>query len=192
MISIFSYGIIGVMQIKKKVETSLVLPVTPEFIERRIHLVRGHRIMLSIDLAELYQVEPRSLIQTVKRNIKRFPNDFMFQLTVDETENLKSQFVISSWGGRRHSPYAFTELGIAMLSSVLNSEYAVQMNIFIMRAFVSLRRMIASNKDLANKFDNLELEQGKQRIALAEIFSVVKRFMDAPIPPKGKIGFNNN
>jgi len=138
---------------KNKLETSLIVPVTPEFIERRIHLIRGQKVMLSPDLAELYQVEPRILIQAVKRNETRFPGDFMFQLALNEAAALKSQIVISnaSRGGRRHTPYAFTELGVAMLSSVLRSDRAVQMNIFIMRAFVKLREMLATHKDLAEK-----------------------------------------
>src|SRR5438105_493629 len=129
--------------IKKELETSLVLSATPEFIGRRIYLIRGQKVMLSADLAELYQVEPRALIQAVKRNQERFPDDFMFQLTLNEAASLKSQIVISKIGrgGRRHLPYAFTELGVSMLSSVLKSDRAVQMNIFIMRAFVKLREM---------------------------------------------------
>jgi hypothetical protein len=110
-----------------------------EVIEQRILLIRGQKVMLSTDLAELYQVEPRVLVQAVKRNIARFPQDFMFQLTEEEFSNLKSQIVISSWGGlRRARPYAFTEQGVAMLSSVLNSERAIKVNIEIMRAFVRL------------------------------------------------------
>ena len=109
-----------------------VIPL--ERIEHSIFLIRGHKVMLSIELANLYQVEPRALIQAIKRNLNRFPSDFMFQLTAEEFENLKSQFVISSWGGVRTPPYAFTEQGIAMLSSVLNSDHAVQVNIEIMRA----------------------------------------------------------
>jgi len=174
----------------KKTETSLIVPVTPEFVERRIHLIRGKKVMLDSDLAELYQIPTKSLNLAVKRNIRRFPEDFMFQLNKAEFENLKFQFETSSWGGRRKLPRVFTELGVAMLSSVLNSERAVQMNIFIMRAFVKLRQMIAHNKDLANKVDRLELEQTKQGMVLAEIYSVVKRFMDVPLPAKGKMGFD--
>ena len=126
----------------------------PERIERSILLIRGQKVMLSADLAELYQVEPRVLVQAVKRNIARFPEDFMFQLTEKEFANLKSQIVISSWGGmRRAFPYAFTEQGVAMLSSVLRSKRAVQVNVAIMRAFVRLRRMLASNASLARKLD---------------------------------------
>jgi hypothetical protein len=114
-----------------------LIPV--ERIERRIFLIRGHKVMLSNDLAELYEVEPRILVQAVKRNIDRFPEDFMFQLSQEEFSILKSQIVISSWGGlRRATPYAFTEQGVAMLSSVLRSKRAIQVNIEIMRAFVML------------------------------------------------------
>jgi hypothetical protein len=122
------------MPIKKK-ETSLIFPVTPEFIERRIHLIHGHKVIMDADLADLYQVETGNLNKAVKRNLERFPADFMFQLTQKETLNLRFQFGISSWGGRRYLPYAFTELGISMLSSVLESKQAIQMNIFIMRAY---------------------------------------------------------
>src|SRR5579863_8209702 len=112
--------------------------------------------MLSGDLAELYEVEPRALVQAVKRNQERFPADFMFQLSRAEHENLKSQFVISSWGGARATPYAFTEQGVAMLSSVLRSPRAVQVNIAIMRAFVKLREILASHRDLARRLSKME------------------------------------
>jgi len=127
-------------------------------IERLIRLIRGHKVMLDEDLAELYGVETRVLIQAVKRNSSRFPGDFMFQLSVEEAKSLRSQSVISNKGrgGRRYLPFVFTEQGVAMLSSVLNSERAVEINIQIMRAFVRLREMIASNKDLARKLDALE------------------------------------
>jgi len=111
--------------------------IPPEIIEKKIFLVRRQRVMLSSHLAELYEVEVRTLVQAVKRNIERFPEDFAFQLTDEEYKNLKSQIVISSWGGaRRAHPYAFTEQGVAMLSSVLNSKRAIQVNIAIMRAIV--------------------------------------------------------
>ena len=179
------------MKIKEQTqETSLVMSVTPEFIERRIHLIRGQKVILDGDLAELYQVETKNLNKAIKRNIERFPHDFMFQLTKKETENLRFQIGTSSWGGHRYLPYVFTELGVAMLSSVLNSNKAIQMNILIMRAFIKLRRLISNNKDLANKVDKLELEQIRQGIGLAELYSYVKRFMDKPTPPKHKFGFN--
>ncbi len=127
--------------------------ITPsQSIQQQIFLIRGHKVMLSTHLAGLYVVEPRTLIQAVKRNIDRFPEDFMFQLTREEFENLKSQFVTSSWGGlRRATPYAFTEQGVAMLSSVLRSTQAVQVNIMIMRAFVQMRQLVATHKDLGRQ-----------------------------------------
>ena len=148
---------------KEKIsETSLIMPVTPEFIERRIHIIRGQKVLLDKDLAELYQVPTKVLNQAVQRNSNRFPIDFMFKLTLSEAVNLKSQIVTSSWGGSRKSSYVFTELGVAMLSSVLKSDRAVQMNIFIMRAFVKLRELLATHKDLAEKIQILEKEQKEQ------------------------------
>src|SRR4030095_1023321 len=125
-------------------------------IEQKILFLRNEKIMLSTDLAELYEVEPRVLIQAVKRNSARFPLDFMFQLTKEEFDNLKSQFVTSSWGGARTAPYAFTEQGVAMLSSVLHSDRAIAVNIAIMRAFVRLREIMMTHKELAKKLEELE------------------------------------
>jgi hypothetical protein len=143
--------------------------------------------MLSTHLAALYNVEPRALIQAVKRNRERFPGDFMFQLMPAEWENLKSQIVISSWGGsRRAAPYAFTEQGIAMLSSVLNSRRAIQVNIEIMRAFDRLRQMLASNAQLARKMDSLEKKYDAQ---FKVVFDAIRQLMAPPAPKKRKIGF---
>jgi hypothetical protein len=131
--------------------------VPAELVEKSIFFVREQKVMLSIHLAELYAVEPRALVKAVKRNRERFPEDFTFQFTVEEWNNLKSQNVISSWGGmRRATPYAFTEQGVAMLSSVLNSPRSIQVNIEIMRAFVWLRRLLAEQSGLARKLDALE------------------------------------
>jgi phage regulator Rha-like protein len=169
------------------------LPVPVELIERRIYLIRGHKVMLSTHLAELYAVEPRALVQAVKRNIDRFPEDFMFQLSAAEFNNLKSQIVTSSWGGlRRSTPYAFAEHGVAMLSSVLNSQRAVQMNIFIIRAFVKLREMLATHKDLARKIEDLERQQKEHGRQLAAVYSIVKRLIEVPAKPKNPIGFKTN
>ena len=143
--------------------------------------------MLSIELANLYQVEPRALIQAIKRNLNRFPGDFMFQLTAEEWENLKSQFVISSWGGVRTPPYAFTEQGVAMLSSVLNSDRAVQVNIEIMRAFVRLRQLLASNADLARKLETLEKKYDAQ---FKVVFDAIRQLMSPPAKPRREIGFH--
>src|ERR1035437_1523189 len=152
-----------------------------------ILLIRGHKVMLSIELANLYQVEPRALIQAIKRNLNRFPSDFMFQLMAEEWENLKSQFVISSWGGVRTPPYAFTEQGVAMLSSVLNSNRAVQVNIEIMRAFVRLRQLLASNADLARKLETLEKKYDAQ---FKVVFDAIRQLMSPPAKPRREIGFH--
>src|SRR6266404_997748 len=123
----------------RRLSSSSKLAIPVSIIEQRIYLIRDKKVMLSNDLAELYQVEVRTLVQAVKRNKDRFPADFMFQLNAKEFQNLKSQIVISSWGGVRRAPYAFTEQGVAMLSSVLRSKRAIQVNVAIMRAFVKLR-----------------------------------------------------
>ena len=161
-------------------------PLEP--IENRILLIRGCKVMISNYLAELYEVEPRSLIQAVKRNQERFPPDFMFQLTDREIEILKSQIVISSWGGaRRANPYAFTEQGVAMLSSVLRSKRAVLVNIEIVRAFVKLRQMLASHADLAKKLDALEKKYDSQ---FRVVFDAIRQLMAPPEKTKRQIGFS--
>src|SRR2546427_9486464 len=149
--------------------------VPAERIESRIFMLRGHKVMLSPDLAELYEVEPGALVQAVKRNIERFPADFMFQLSPGEFENLKSQIVTSSWGAlRRAAPYPFTEQGVAMLSSVLNSERAVLVNVEIMRAFVKLRQMLASNAELSRRLDELESKYDRQ---FKVVFDAIRKLM---------------
>ena len=160
----------------------------PGAIEKRIFVLRGHRVMLSFDLAALYGVEPRALIQAVKRNIDRFPEDFMFQLTDQEFRDLKSQIVTSSWGGlRRAKPYAFTEHGVAMLSSVLRSKRAVQVNIAIMRAFVRLRELLAGHQDLARKLAELEKKYDAQ---FKVVFDAIRNLMKPPVPTiRKQIGF---
>ena len=158
-----------------------------EVIERRILLIRGQKVMLSTHLAELYDVETRVLNQAVKRNISRFPEDFMFQLNTSEEEQLVSQNVIPHkkyFGGSL--PYAFTEQGVAMLSSVLNSERAIKVNIEIMRAFVRLRRILASNVDLARKLDALEKKYDAQ---FKVVFEAIRELMRPPEPKKRPIGF---
>lgn len=156
-------------------------------IERQILLIRGEKVMLDADLAELYGVETKVLVQAVKRNKDRFPDDFMFQLTKQEVNNLRSQFVTSSWGGRRYPPYAFTEQGVAMLSSVLKSKRAVLVNIEIIRTFVKLRQMLASHTDLARKLEALERKYDKQFKA---VFDAIRQLMIPPEPKqKKRIGF---
>jgi hypothetical protein len=156
-------------------------------VERQILLIRGEKVMLDGDLAALYQVETKVLIQAVKRNIERFPADFMFQLNPEEFDNLRSQFVTSSWGGRRYPPYAFTERGVAMLSSVLHSSRAIQVNVEIMRAFVRLRQMLASNRKLAEQLRSLEMKYDKQ---FRVVFDAIRQLMAEPKPSKNRpIGF---
>jgi len=173
---------------KEKSRISSLIP--QEVVENRIFLIRRHKVMLSTHLAELYGVEVRALVQAVKRNIERFPNDFMFQLNEKEFENLKSQFVISSWGGAHRSrPYAFTEQGVAMLSSVLHSKRAIQVNIAIMRAFVRLRGIISSHKELAHKLQELERKIVKHDADIQAIFKAIQQLIEAPQKPKRRIGF---
>lgn len=138
-------------------------------VQQKIYEIRGQRVMLDFDLATLYQVETRTLNQSVKRNMKRFPSDFMFQLTTEEWNNLKSQFVISSWGGTRKLPYAFTEQGLAMLSGILNSDIAIEVNIAIMRAFVAVRRVIATSP--TGRLGNLEQEVKELKAYIEEVFT---------------------
>ena len=169
------------------------LPVPVEMIERRIYLIRQHKVMLDSDLAELYGVPTSALNQAVRRNLSRFPADFMFQLSKAELENWKSQIVISNPAARmglRNPPLVFTEHGILMLSSVLRSERAVQVNIAIMRAFVRLREILATHKDLARKMADLERKQRKQGKQISEIFTYVQKLLEPPKRPhKRPIGF---
>lgn len=167
--------------------TSTTSIIPADYIERRIFHLRGVKVMLSSDLAALYEVEVKALNQAVRRNLSRFPEDFMFQLTHDEFEVLKSQFVTSNRGGiRRAMPYAFSEQGVAMLSSVLRSARAIQVNVEIMRAFVRLRQMLASHADLARKLDALEKKYDRQ---FKVIFDAIRLLM-TPAPANTKsIGF---
>jgi hypothetical protein len=163
------------------------ISVPVEVIQEKIFLIRADKVMLDADLAKLYGVETKVLIQAVKRNLDRFPLDFMFQLTNQELTNLRSQSVTSSqWGGRRYPPYAFSEQGIAMLSSVLNSPQAVQVNIEIMRTFVRLRRMLASHADLARKLETLEQ---KYDVQFRAVFDAIRQLMASPEPKRKEIGF---
>ena len=169
-------------------------PLVPvEIIEKKILLIRGQKVMLDADLADLYGVETFNLNKAVKRNIDRFPMDFMFQITKEEMESLRFQFGISKItgrGGRRYLPYAFTEQGIAMLSSVLNSNRAVHVNIAIMRAFVKLRELLISHKDLAHKLDQLESKIERHDKEISSIFEAIRQLMAPPESPKRKIGFD--
>jgi hypothetical protein len=161
-----------------------------EVIEKKIILIRGHKVLLDSDLASLYDVETFNLNKAVKRNIDRFPEDFMFQLTREEAESLRFQFGISKKegrGGRRYLPYAFTEQGVAMLSSLLNSDRAVQVNIEIMRAFVQLRQMLSSNVELSRKLKTLENKYDAQ---FKIVFDAIRELMKPPEPKRKRIGFH--
>jgi hypothetical protein len=163
--------------------------IPPERIERSILFLRNERVILDIDLAELYEVPTKALVQAVKRNIDRFPADFMLQMTKVEFENWRSQFVTSNSAvkqGLRWRPYVFTEQGVAMLSSVLRSERAVQVNVAIMRTFVRLRELIATNKDLVQRLDELEKRYDSQFRA---IFELIQEMISPPEYPRTPMGF---
>jgi ORF6N domain len=164
--------------------------IVPKFqIENKMYWLRGRRVMFDVDLAQLYGVPTKILNQSVKRNLLRFPGDFMFVLTGQELENWRSQIVTSNPGakmGLRRPPYAFTEQGVAMLSSVLNSERAIQVNIQIMRTFTKIREMLVSNKELREKIEKLEMKYDQKFI---KIFQVIKELLAVEIRPKNKIGF---
>lgn len=151
--------------------------ISTDVIVSRILIIRGRRVMLDKDLALLYRVGTKQLVRQVRRNIERFPEDFMFQLSKGEMENLKCQIGTSSWGGTRYIPLVFTEQGIAMLSGVLRSKRAVQVNIQIMRAFVQLRRMILTNADLRRKIEQIEKKYDKQ---FAIVFDAIKKLIEQP------------
>jgi len=162
------------------VVAAILLGVPIEVIEQKIYVIRGHKVMIDSDLADLYQVLTKNLNLAVRRNIKRFPVDFMFQLTADEADVLRYQIGTSKkgQGGRRYLPYVFTEQGVAMLSSVLNSERAVLVNIEIIRAFVKLRQMLASNLELSRRLDELESKYDKQ---FRVVFDAIRQLMSTPV-----------
>lgn len=160
-------------------------------IEKKIFFIRGHKVMLDSHLADLYGVETRILIRAMKRNVSRFPMDFMFQLNQQENENLRSQIGISSlaYGGRRYLPYAFTQEGVAMLSGVLKSPRAIRVNVAIMRAFVRLRSLIVSSKDMAKKIEDLEKKFEEHDGQLHDVFNAIRYLMNIPIEHKKVHGF---
>ena len=175
------------MKLKRKSVTKDLIP--QEFIESKILLIREHKAMLDRDLSALYKVRTAHLTRQVRRNIDRFPDDFMFQLTRKEFANLKCQFGTSSWGGTRKLPYAFTENGVAMLSSVLNSKTAIRVNIQIMRVFTRIREFLASHKELAYRLKELEQKIGKHEVAIQAIFKAIQQLMEPPENSRKKIGF---
>ena len=161
-----------------------------EKIETAIYLIRGEKVMLDRDLALLYEVETKLLNRAVKRNLQRFPSDFMFQLTAEEADVLRCQIGTSKKGrgGRRYFPYVFTEQGVAMLSSVLNSERAILVNIEIMRAFVKLREMLASNAELSRQLNELESKYDRQ---FRVVFDAIRQLMAMPVRNRKEIGFHS-
>lgn len=165
-----------------------LIPV--EIIERKIYLIRSHKVMLDSDLSELYGVETKRLNEQVRRNPKRFPDDFMFQLTEEETESLRSHFATLKNGRGKHRkylPYAFTEQGVSMLSSVLNSDRSIEVNVQIMRTFVKLREMLSTHKDLARKLAAMEKKYDSQ---FKVVFDAIRQLMTPPETKKRKIGFH--
>ncbi|MDP8258937.1 MAG: ORF6N domain-containing protein [Candidatus Aadella gelida] len=164
--------------------------LSDEDVKERIYRIRGKNVMLDEEIAELYGVSTKRLNEQVRRNIKRFPSDFMFRLVAKEVAILKSQIATSRWGGRRYFPYAFTEQGVAMLSSVLHSEKAIQVNISIMRAFVSLRRMVITSEGLKRK---IELIEKKYDAQFKVVFTAIKQLISPPSEKKRKrIGFHRD
>jgi hypothetical protein len=160
-----------------------------EIIVNKIYLIRGQKVMLDRDFSELYGVETKRLKEAVRRNIERFPEDFMFELKNGELENLRSQIATSSWGGSRYLPMAFTEQGVAMLSSVLNSTQAIEVNIRIIRIFTKMREIFSTHKDVLLKFEQLERKVNKHDDDIQLIFKALKQLLNSPNPPRRKIGY---
>ncbi|MBI4875931.1 MAG: ORF6N domain-containing protein [Acidobacteria bacterium] len=152
-------------------------------------MIRGQKVMFDRDLATLYRVETKVLNRAVKRNRSRFPEDFRFQLTAEEAENLRCQFGTSSWGGSRYLPYAFTEHGAVMLASVLSSRRAVEMSVVVVRAFIMLREVMATHRELARRVESLEHSQKAQGQNIASIQDLLARLMEPPVKPPRRIGF---
>ena len=169
-----------------------IMPI--EQVESKILLIRGQKVILDRDLAELYGVETRVLKQAVRRNIQRFPEDFMFKLNQEEFNDLRSQIVMSSsgWGGLRYAPMAFTEQGVAMISSVINSEKSIAINIMIIRAFVRMRELISNNVELAHKISELERRLDTHDEIIVDIVNTVKSLLESKVNNKKIIGFKQN
>lgn len=163
--------------------------IPDELLVSKIYLIRGQKVMLDEDLAELYQVETKRLNEQVKRNNDRFPSDFMFQLNEEEFESLKSQIATSSWGGRRKMPFAFTEQGVAMLSGVLNSKIAVQVHIQIIRVFAKMRALLLTHKDVLLQLEKIERKLSAHNDDIVVIFKHLKQLLHPLNPPRRRIGF---
>ncbi len=166
-----------------------IIKIDDEIIVNKIHIIRGQKVMLDKDLAEMYDVETAALNQAVKRNINRFPEDFMFQLSEAEWGNLKSQIVTSSYGGIRKLPNTFTEQGVAMLSSILRSERAIQVNIQIIRVYTKMKELLVDNKDLWMKLEKIEQALLQKDDEVQHIFKVLKKLIVQKEKPRNEIGF---
>ena len=165
--------------------------IAVEIVAKKILIVRGKKVILDRDLAEMYRVKTKELNKAVRRNKERFPEDFMFHLTEEESRNLRFQIGTSSWGGIRYLPYVFTQEGVAMLSSVLSSSRAIQVNIAIMRAFIKLREVLLTHKELAQKLEDLERKYQLHETDIQVIFEVIKKLIEPPDePPKPRFGMN--
>ena len=172
------------------VRSQAMATISEETIEQKIYVIRGRKVMLDSDLAMLYEVPTKRLLEAVRRNIERFPGDFMYVITNEEVMNLRSQFATSSlgYGGRRYKPFVFTEQGVAMLSSVLRSKRAIQVNIQIMRTFTKLRQMLNSNEKLRQKVEEMEKKYDQQ---FQVVFEAIKKLIESPVEkPKRSIGFH--
>lgn len=167
-----------------------LMPV--ERVTRSILVLRCQRVLLDRELAEIYGVSTSRLNEAVKRNIARFPADFMFQVTQQEAQNLRSQIAISSWGGRRYRPFVFTEYGAIQAANVLRSPRAIEMSLYVVRAFVQLREMLASNKELAQRLDELEHKLATHDQAIVGILKTIRELMNPPVPKRRPIGFTAN
>jgi len=186
-------SLVSICSVPTRKSLARSVPISVHLIERRIYLIRGHKVMIDVDLAELYDAPTKRLNEQVRRNHKRFPKDFMFRLSKTESGALRSQFATSNIGrgGRRYLPYAFTEQGVAMLSSVLNSERAVEVNIAIMRAFVKLRQMLESNEELNRKFASVIRKLATHDKYFTVVFDELRKLNEPPAPTRKEIGFKS-
>lgn len=169
-----------------------LLIIPEERIINKIYLIRGQKVMIDYDLAELYGVETKQLKRAVKRNVERFPHDFMFELTQGELQNLRSQFGTSSWGGVRYSPMVFTEQGVAMLSSILSSQQAILVNIQIIRVYTKMREILLTNKDILLKLEQFEKKVERNSEEIQFIFETLKQLLKSPQEPRRQIGYRRN
>jgi hypothetical protein len=166
--------------------------ITEPLIESKIYLIRGQKVMLDFDLAEMYGVETKRLKEQVRRNIERFPEDFMFELAPEEFRTLRSQIATSNWGGTRYTPFAFTEHGVLMLSSVLRSDQAIQVNIQIMRVYSKMKELLVMHKDILVKLEQLEKKTDRHDEQIDLIFDYIKKLVEPPTERTERIGFKKN